>query len=137
MQRKVLAGKVMGRFLPAAMLMAITAAGAAEPLDPELARFSLTPFGGYSFGGTFEDAEETLTVEVDDAAHFGLIFNIREGANTQWEIFYSMQQTDADTAEVTPSQPLVDIDIHYLHIGGTYVADGGRARPFLAATVGG
>jgi hypothetical protein len=137
MQRPLLAGKVLSRFVPAAMLMAITAAGAAELPGKELAPFSLTPFGGYTFGGTFKDAEDTLEVEVDDAAHFGLVFNIREGANTQWEIFYSRQQSDADTAAVTPSQPVVDIDIHYLHIGGTYVADGGRARPFLAATVGG
>lgn len=137
MQRQLLAGQVIRRFLPAAMLMAITAADAAEPPGSELAPFSLTPFGGYTFGGTFKDEEDTLAVEVDNAAHVGLIFNIRESANTQWEIFYSMQQSDADTAEVTPSQPVVDIDIHYLHIGGTYVADGGRARPYLAATVGG
>ncbi len=137
MQRQFLAGKVIRRFLAAAMLMAITTAGAAEPPGTELAPFSLTPLGGYTFGGTFEDEEDTVAVEVDDAAHFGLIFNIRESANTQWEVFYSRQQTDANTAEITPSQPLVDIDIHYLHIGGTYVADGGRARPFLAATLGG
>lgn len=132
-----MAGKTIRRFFPAAILIVVTAAGAAEPPGTELAPFSLTPFGGYTFGGTFKDAEDTLEVEVDDAAHFGLIFNIRESANTQWEIFYSRQQSDADTALVSPSQPLVDIDIHYLHIGGTYVADGGRARPYLAATVGG
>ena len=137
MQCRILAGKVVRRFLPVAMLMAMTAAGAAELRETELARFSLTPFGGYTFGGTFKDEDDALSVEVDDAAHFGLIFNIRESANTQWEIFFSRQQSEADTAVVTPSQPVVDIDIHYLHIGGTYVADGRRARPYLAAGVGG
>lgn len=121
----------------AAMMLAMSSAGAAETMQQELARFSLTPFGGYTFGGEFKDAEDMLAVEVDDAPHLGLIFNIREGANTQWEIFYSSQQSEADTAEVSPTQPMVDLDIQYLQIGGTYVADGDRARPYLAATIGG
>ena len=103
----------------------------------ELPQYSLTPFGGYTFGGEFRDEEDTVSVDVDDAAHFGLIFNIRESANTQWEFFYARQSSEADTSEVSATEPLVDIDVQYLHLGGTYVADGNRARPFLAATVGG
>ncbi|HEX6260392.1 MAG TPA: outer membrane beta-barrel protein [Woeseiaceae bacterium] len=102
----------------------------------ELPRFSLTPFGGYTFGGEFKDEDDSLVVEVDDAAHFGLIFNIRESTNTQWEIFYARQESEADTSEVSETQPNVDIDVQYLHLGGTYVADGERARPFLAAGIG-
>lgn len=108
-----------------------------KPTANELPQYSLTPFGGYTFGGEFRDEEDTVSVEVDDAAHFGLIFNIRESANTQWEFFYARQSSEADTSEVSATEPLVDIDVHYLHLGGTYVADGNRARPFLAATVGG
>lgn len=103
----------------------------------EISRFSLTPFAGYTFGGEFKDEAGSVSVETDDAAHFGLVFDIREGPNTQWEVFYSRQQSEADVAEIQPSQPDVDIDIQYLHIGGTYVADGERARPFLAAAIGG
>jgi opacity protein-like surface antigen len=102
----------------------------------EIARFSLTPFGGYSFGGEFKDEGGGLTVDVDDAAHFGLIFNIRESPNTQWEIFYARQETEADTSEVSATQPVVDINVQYLQLGGTYLADGHRARPFLAAGIG-
>jgi opacity protein-like surface antigen len=103
----------------------------------ELPRFALTPYAGYTFGGQFQDHEENLAVEVDDAPHFGLIFNIRETANTQWEIFYARQGAEADTSAISPSQPEVDIDVQYLHLGGTYVADGELARPFLAAGIGG
>lgn len=102
----------------------------------ELPRFSLTPYGGYTFGGEFKDDGDSVAVEVDDAAHLGLIFNIRETANTQWEIFYARQEAEADTSEISPSQPVVDIDVQYLHLGGTYVADGEWARPFLAAGIG-
>ncbi|MGH8195648.1 MAG: outer membrane beta-barrel protein [Woeseiaceae bacterium] len=106
----------------------------------DIPRFSLTPIGGYTFGGEFEDEAGSVSVEVDDAAHYGLIANFRESANTQWEIFYSRQQSEADTSEATTGTPIdddvVDLDVQYLHIGGTYVADGVRARPYLAATVG-
>jgi opacity protein-like surface antigen len=137
MRNHIFTGKTIFKASIAASMLAMTSAGFAEAMQQELSRFSLTPFGGYTFGGEFKDAEDSVSVEVDDAAHMGLIFNIREGANTQWEIFYSRQQSEADTAEVSPTQPVVELDIQYLHIGGTYVADGNRARPFLAATIGG
>ncbi|MEX2125255.1 MAG: hypothetical protein WD795_15290 [Woeseia sp.] len=120
----------------AAILLLAGVAHGQEPAASEIPQVSLTPFGGYTFGGEFTDEDDSLSVEVDDAAHFGLIFNIRESANTQWEIFYAQQQSEADTSDVSPAQPLVDIDVQYLQIGGTYVADGYRARPFMAATVG-
>jgi len=103
----------------------------------ELPRFALTPYGGYTFGGEFKDDTQSLSVEVDDALHLGLILNMRETANTQWEIFYARQEAEADTSGISPSQPEVDIDVQYLHLGGTYVADGAWARPFLAAGIGG
>jgi hypothetical protein len=123
-------------FLACATLLASGTAFAQATDASELPRLSLTPFAGYSFGGEFKDDESMLSVDVDDAAHFGLVFNIREGANTQWEVFYSQQQTEADTSGISPTQPVTDIDIQYLQFGGTYVADGERARPFLAATLG-
>ncbi|MGH8167360.1 MAG: outer membrane beta-barrel protein [Woeseiaceae bacterium] len=122
--------------MAAALLLADVSHGQ-ELATNELPKYSLTPFGGYTFGGEFKDEEDTVSVDVDDAAHFGLMFNIRESANTQWEIFYARESSEADTSEVSPTQPLVDIDVQYLQIGGTYVADGDRARPFLAATIGG
>jgi opacity protein-like surface antigen len=107
---------------------------AAEPPANDIPRISLTPLGGYTFGGEFTDAAATTAVEVDDAPHYGLIFNLRESTHTQWEIFYARQESEADTSELPAGA--VDLDVQYLHVGGTYVADGIRARPFLAATVG-
>lgn len=102
----------------------------------ELARFSLTPFGGYTFGGRFSDAREPVTAETRDSPHVGLILDIRETANTQWELFYSRQRSEADLQITSPGNAWVDLDAHYLQLGGTWVADGDRARPFLAATLG-
>jgi opacity protein-like surface antigen len=130
------ASKCLKGFAVAAALLFAPFSQGQELGDNEIPRFSLTPNGGYSFGGEFEDEDGNLAVEVDDAAHFGLIFNLRESRNTQWEIFYARQETEADTSEVSATQPVVDINVQYLHLGGTYVADGNRARPFLAAGIG-
>lgn len=120
------------------MVAALLASGAAAADPTGIPRFSVTPIGGYTFGGEFEDEAATASVEVDDAAHWGLIVNLRESANTQWEVFYARQQSEAEITALPAGMPAgaVDLDVQYLHVGGTYVADGVRARPFLAATLG-
>ena len=122
--------------LVAVFAFAVSGTASADPMA--IPGFSITPIGGYTFGGEFEDEAATAAVEVEDKAHWGLIANLRESANTQWEVFYSRQQSEAAIAEL-PGGALagtVDLDVQYLQVGGTYVADGVRARPFLAATVG-
>jgi hypothetical protein len=126
------------RFFKLPVCVALAASGVAAADTNAIPPFSVTPLGGYTFGGEFEDEAATASVEVDDAAHYGLIVNLRESANTQWEVFYARQESAAEITEL-PAGALagaVDLDVQYLHVGGTYVADGPRARPFLAATVG-
>lgn len=99
-------------------------------------KFELTPFVGVATGGDFEDSTTTASLELDDSSSFGLILNIDESANTQWEILYSLQATEADTTGLPISGAPLDIDVHYIQGGGTYLFDGNAARPFLAATIG-
>lgn len=106
-------------------LLAVSATKAQE----QASRFELTPFGGYAFGGKFEDVNGNNSLELEDDASFGLIVNIRESAKTQWEILYSRQETTADI-------PSFGLDVHYIHAGGTYLGDRDYARPYLAATIG-
>lgn len=98
--------------------------------------FEITPFGAYRYGGEFEDADSSLSLELNDGASYGLIFNARHSPTTQWEIIYSHQEADAKTAGLGLSDPVLDIDIDYLQAGGTYLWEGDTARPFLAATLG-
>ena len=100
-------------------------------------KFEITPYGGFRFGGTFEDLDADLSAELDDDASFGLILNLRESSNTQWELIYAQQNTAVDTSEFTFSDPSIDVDLQSLQIGGTYMGEGQRARPYVAATVGG
>lgn len=116
----------------------LVAGSAAHARSFDLPRVSLTPIGGYTFGGEFEDEVGDLSVEADAAAHYGLILNLRESPRTQWEVFYALEQTEADLSALPPGGAVdtMDLDIQYLQAGGTYVAEGQAARPFLAATVG-
>lgn len=103
----------------------------------DTARFELTPYAGYRFGGTFTDEDGSTSVELDDGEGFGLIFNLRESANTQWEVVYSRQDTDADTSALNGFAPTTEVRLHHLEGGGTYEFEGGAARPYLALTLGG
>ena len=102
----------------------------------DLGKFEITPYGAYSFGGTFNDSESDASVSLSDSSSFGLILDFREGTNTQWEVLYSLQNTDANATGVTNVDEQLDIDVHYLHAGGTYQGDGDTVRPFLALTIG-
>lgn len=99
--------------------------------------FELTPFGAYRVGGEFEETASALSIDIDDSASFGLVFNARHSPITQWEIIYSRQETNADAAGLGLSNPAPDLTIEYLQAGGTYLWDGEHVRPFLAATIGG
>lgn len=123
----------MRRILPAlCALVMLGAAAQASPGDGEI-----TPYAGFGFGGTFEDADSAASAELDDDAAFGVIFNLRQAANTQWEVIYSRQATTADTTGLPVPEPTLDVDIHYFQVGGTYQGGGERVRPYLAATIGG
>jgi len=92
---------------------------------------------GYRFGGTFEIEGTDQAYELDDSSSVGLILNLRDQSNTQWELLYAQQSTDAKLSSGVLLQPLVGIDMQILQIGGTYQGSGEKLRPYLAATIGG
>jgi opacity protein-like surface antigen len=92
----------------------------------------LTPYGAYSFGGTFKDEDSATEAELQDSGSFGLIFDYKRKDNTQVEVIYSLQRTDADVSGTT----IPNVNMHYLQIGGTYLFDQGRVLPFMSATLG-
>lgn len=114
------------------MLLAASAVQAQE----ETYRFELTPFAGFATGGEFEDMTSGASLELDDSNSFGLILDIQESADTQWEVLYSLQTTAGDTTGLPISGAPLDIDVHYIQGGGTYLFSGDAARPFLSLTIG-
>ena len=97
----------------------------------------ITPFVSYRFGGTFDVEESSASYELDDSEAFGLIVNLRQTGNTQWEVLYSRQQSTARLRDSVAASPTVDTDIQVLQLGGTYQGSGETLRPYLAMTLGG
>jgi len=127
--------KLMKATLRAALLFLCLAA-TAHAQDNKF-KFELTPFGAQKFGGTFEVEDLSGSYDLADSSSFGLILNFPHKANTQWEVFYSKQETEAEFSEATPNDPIVEVDLQVLQLGGTYQFEGEKVRPYLAATIGG
>ena len=113
-------------------LAMMSATAIADDLNVEL-----TPFAAYRFGGTFEIEDSDDTYKLEDSPSFGLIWNLRQKYNTQWEVLYSRQETEANYSAALPTDPLIDVEIQALQLGGTYQGDGEKVRTYLAATLGG
>jgi len=115
-------------------LALVTAATSAfgQAIDTEF-----TVFGAYRFGGSIAIADSDATYEVQDSPSFGLIWNHRHKANTQWEVYFSQQQTEAELSDPMLANPIVDVDLYTLELGGTYLFEGEAVRPYLAMTLGG
>jgi hypothetical protein len=100
-------------------------------------RFEITPIGGYRFGGTFDIEGSDASYDIGDSTSYGLLLNLRDRADTQWELLYAAQSSDAELKSGVGLQRFVDINLHTLQFGGTYQGTGTTLRPYVAATIGG
>jgi len=96
----------------------------------------LTPFAGFRFGGSFTDNTTGLDLDVDEGESFGLILGLRATQESDYELFYSFQKTTLQGEGLFAGEPLFDLTIHYLHIGGTYLFPGKKVRPFISGGIG-
>lgn len=102
-------------------------------MDANAGDFEITPIIGYTAGGSFEDTTNEDDLDLDEGESAGLILSwkdkSRDGAF--YELFYMHQDSsfDGDTHEI-------DLDIDYLHIGGTYGVEDGRIQPFVSGGLG-
>ena len=125
------------KFRMAAIVAALGVfAAAANAAENEL-NIELTPFAAYRFGGSFDVEDAETSYDIVDSPSYGFIVNFRQQANTQWEILYSRQQTEAEFSDPTAGNSVLDVDIDVLQGGGTYQFDGDKVRPYLTLTVGG
>ncbi len=91
------------------------------------AQFEITPFAGFTWGGTFTDSVTGTTLRVDDTSSYGLILGIQADERTTYELYVSRQVTRLRTDKGPfTGNPLFDLDIEYYHIGGTYTEAEGR-----------
>ena len=113
-------------------LAMMSATAIADDLNVEL-----TPFAAYRFGGTFEIEDSDDTYKLEDSPSFGLIWNLRQKYNTQWEVLYSRQETEANSSAALPTDPLIDVEIQTL--GGTHIKTkgaGSSSDTFWSGSIG-
>ncbi len=124
------------RLVGMALLFSVVPVFLSQAVAAPLPRFEVSPFVGYRVGGSFEDAATGESVDLSGNASYGLVFNIREQARTQYEFGWSHQDTSVDLPDSNGVPTRLDLAIDTFQLGGTYLWDGDLARPFLVATMG-
>ncbi len=114
--------------MTAALAAAAPWAAAGDPI------FQAVPHAGGRTGGSLEDADTGADRDLDSSASFALALELRhdEGDGRYWQLWYSRQPSGIGL----PGGRL-DVDVEYLHVGGTVPIDeSGRVHSYLAAGVG-
>jgi len=103
----------------------------------------VTLLAGYGIGDSFEERTTTSPytinkLELDETGVFGIAVDWGIMDQTQYEFYFSHQQTKLTERSGSTAQPssLFDIDVSYLHIGGTVGFGDDRVDPFIVGTVG-
>lgn len=108
--------------------------GASAAQADELPLFQAAIHGGYRMGGSLEDADTGDDADLEDASSFAVALELRfaKGDDRYYQLWYSHQGTD-----VTDGLEKHDVDIEYLHVGGTLPFGGyEHAQPYFAAGLG-
>ncbi len=109
------------------------------PTTPQAAEIEVTPILGFTFGGDFENADEDNDLDVADAASYGVILALEDTTRVGafYELFYSRQETHLKgDGSAFSGDSKFDVDISYLHIGGTYGEKQKQFHPFVSGGIG-
>ena len=96
----------------------------------------VTPFYGFQFGGEFENAETGERYDLDSGPCAGGMVDIMLSDITQFEFYFSRQETELESEGLFPSEAFFDLDVDYYHIGGTLLISQDQWQPFVVGTLG-
>jgi opacity protein-like surface antigen len=96
----------------------------------------VTPWAGYLFGGSFQESTTNDVLHVNDSPSFGFIVDLLDTPRAYYELVYSFQRTDLGGDDTSGGTRDLDLDIHYLHVGGMYEYPRERTTLFIAAGLG-
>ena len=97
--------------------------------------YELTGYVGYQAGGHFDVADTGEKGHVDSQVVYALAMNFRADNQGQYQVFYSRQPAHVDATSAFPNG--VDVDIDYVHFGGTLRLDpGSLLEPYILGSVG-
>ena len=109
------------------------------PTTPQAAEVEVTPILGYTFGGDFKNTDNDNDLDVAEAASYGVILGLEDTTKygAFYELYYSRQETHLKGDGVAFSgDSKFDVDISYLHIGGTYGVEQKQFHPFVSGGLG-
>lgn len=113
------------------VLMALMSVLVASFAAAQERRFAVTPLLGYRDGGRFTDNTGSETLNLDAGSSYALALNMAATEGGEYELFYSRQASQLDGT--TP----IDMNVQYLHIGGTTpLGDNQGIEPYAAAGIG-
>ena len=102
--------------------------------SPALSQVSATVFGGYAVSEGIDNETTGDRASVKSGATFGVAADYELDSARQLQLFYGQQSTSLNPGGGVPR---FDIDVRYLHVGGTYFFDGPIGRgPYAVGGVG-
>ena len=120
----------------AALTLGVISAASPAAAQQNMYTFEITPFAAYRIGGQFDDEDVGGKFELNESSAHGIMLNGHVRTDGQWEFLYARQNTEVDTQGLFASSPLVDLDVDYYQLGGTYLFNERSVRPFIAMTLG-
>ena len=104
--------------------------------EPALSGVEITPSTSYRFGGGFKDTHTDTNINLDESAGYGLVLDFDIQPDRQIEVYLSRQRTTMSSGGPFTGNPLFNVSVDYYHIGGLYLFEGERFRPFISGTLG-
>jgi opacity protein-like surface antigen len=86
-------------------------------------RFEIAPFAGLRGGGDFDLDDDTRNASLDSSGSVALALNLRIDEVSQYELLYARQSTQLEHDALAGR---IDVDVEYLHLGGTVSLEGAR-----------
>ncbi|WP_254304003.1 outer membrane beta-barrel protein [Shewanella sp. VB17] len=106
----------------------------------------VAPFGGYSVGTSefsVKSADtshltnnESGNLTLSESEHYGLMMGFTTLDPGDIYLMYSHQSPILQANGSVSTAPIIDLDLDYLHIGGTLYFPNGNLKPYVSASLG-
>lgn len=100
--------------------------------------WEITPFAGYRFGGGFDETGTERRLDLEEGGGLGLVVGRALDHQRKIEVLLSRQSSAFEVQDLglAPADLDASLNVYYLHLGGAYLFDGQRMRPFLSGGLG-
>ena len=111
-------------------------------------KWQISPLAGYTYGGAFEEEDTGTDLNIEESPSLALAIDAEYEPDSQIEFYVSRQATefkaDPDDDDETglalfpAGETLFDLDVYYIHIGGTYMWQErvNDFQPYIVGTLG-